>query len=38
LEESIRACKNLGFQTKNTIAMQGPFSETMNRALLRKIR
>jgi precorrin-6Y C5,15-methyltransferase (decarboxylating) len=38
LEESIRVCKTLGFQTKNTIAMQGPFSEAMNRALLQDTR
>ncbi|MDR0569347.1 MAG: precorrin-6A reductase [Spirochaetaceae bacterium] len=37
LEESIRACKTLGFKTKNTIAMQGPFSAAMNRAILKEI-
>ncbi|MDR2485071.1 MAG: precorrin-6A reductase [Treponema sp.] len=38
LEESLRRCRSLGFQGSHIIAMQGPFSEAMNRALLREIR
>jgi precorrin-6Y C5,15-methyltransferase (decarboxylating) len=37
LEESVRICKVLGFPVKNILGMQGPFSEEMNRVLLREI-
>ena len=35
MEESIKTCAALGFPPRNIIAMQGPFSEDMNRACLR---
>jgi precorrin-2 dehydrogenase/sirohydrochlorin ferrochelatase/precorrin-6A/cobalt-precorrin-6A reductase len=37
LEEGIRKCRSLGFKVKNLICMQGPFSEDLNRAVLRQI-
>jgi precorrin-2 dehydrogenase/sirohydrochlorin ferrochelatase/precorrin-6A/cobalt-precorrin-6A reductase len=37
LEEGIRKCRGLGFKVKNLICMQGPFSEALNRAMLRQI-
>jgi precorrin-2 dehydrogenase/sirohydrochlorin ferrochelatase/precorrin-6A/cobalt-precorrin-6A reductase len=37
LEEDIRKCRGLGFKARNLIAMQGPFSEDLNRAMLRQI-
>jgi precorrin-3B C17-methyltransferase len=36
MEESIRKCRTLGFPVKNILCMQGPFSESFNRALLRE--
>jgi precorrin-2 dehydrogenase/sirohydrochlorin ferrochelatase/precorrin-6A/cobalt-precorrin-6A reductase len=36
LEENIGTCRALGFPVKNLICMQGPFSEELNRALLRQ--
>lgn len=36
MEESIRACAALGFPRSHIIAMQGPFSRDLNRALLRQ--
>jgi precorrin-2 dehydrogenase/sirohydrochlorin ferrochelatase/precorrin-6A/cobalt-precorrin-6A reductase len=36
LEEGIRKCRGLGFRVKNLICMQGPFSEDLNRAMLRQ--
>ena len=36
LPSVIEACRELGFEGKNLIAMQGPFSEEMNRAMLRQ--
>jgi precorrin-2 dehydrogenase/sirohydrochlorin ferrochelatase/precorrin-6A/cobalt-precorrin-6A reductase len=38
LEEGIEKCRRLGFRVKNLICMQGPFSEDLNRAMLRQIR
>jgi precorrin-6x reductase len=37
LEESLRLCRDAGITAKNIIAMQGPFSEWLNRALIRQI-
>jgi precorrin-2 dehydrogenase/sirohydrochlorin ferrochelatase/precorrin-6A/cobalt-precorrin-6A reductase len=37
LEEGIRKCRGLGFKIKNLICMQGPFSEDLNRAMLRQV-
>jgi precorrin-6x reductase len=37
LEEGIQKCRALGFKVKNLICMQGPFSEDLNRAMLRQI-
>ena len=37
LEEGIQKCRGLGFKVKNLICMQGPFSEDLNRAMLRQI-
>jgi precorrin-2 dehydrogenase/sirohydrochlorin ferrochelatase/precorrin-6A/cobalt-precorrin-6A reductase len=37
MEESIEKCRRLGFKIKNLICMQGPFSEDLNRAMLRHI-
>ena len=34
--ESVDYCRSLGFEGKNLIAMQGPFSEELNLALLRQ--
>ncbi len=34
--EVLEACQKLGFEGKNVIAMQGPFSEEMNTAMLRQ--
>ena len=34
-EESIRHCAALGFEGRNLIAMQGPFTEALNEAMLR---
>jgi precorrin-2 dehydrogenase/sirohydrochlorin ferrochelatase/precorrin-6A/cobalt-precorrin-6A reductase len=36
LEESVQKCRGLGFRARNLICMQGPFSEDMNRAMLRQ--
>lgn len=36
LEESIGKCRSQGFPPRNIIAMQGPFSEDLNRALIRQ--
>jgi precorrin-2 dehydrogenase/sirohydrochlorin ferrochelatase/precorrin-6A/cobalt-precorrin-6A reductase len=36
LEESVQKCRGLGFKARNLICMQGPFSEDMNRAMLRQ--
>jgi precorrin-2 dehydrogenase/sirohydrochlorin ferrochelatase/precorrin-6A/cobalt-precorrin-6A reductase len=36
LESSIQKCRGLGFKAKNLICMQGPFSEDLNRAMLRQ--
>lgn len=36
--ESVDHCRSLGFEGKNLIAMQGPFSEELNLALLRQVR
>jgi precorrin-2 dehydrogenase/sirohydrochlorin ferrochelatase/precorrin-6A/cobalt-precorrin-6A reductase len=38
LEESIEKCRSLGFPSRNIIAMQGPFSEDLNRALIRQFK
>ncbi|MFP3090142.1 precorrin-6A reductase [Treponema sp. TIM-1] len=35
LEEGIRKCRTLGFSPSRVIALQGPFQEDFNRALLR---
>lgn len=35
--ESVDHCRRLGFEGKNLIAMQGPFSEELNLALLRQV-
>lgn len=35
-EESIRMCRRLGYEGRHIIAMQGPFSQAMNLALLRE--
>ncbi|MDR1147858.1 MAG: precorrin-6A/cobalt-precorrin-6A reductase [Spirochaetaceae bacterium] len=37
LEESLRLCRDAGITAKNIIAMQGPFSEGLNRALIQQI-
>ena len=37
LPEVVTACAELGFRGKNLIAMQGPFTEEMNLALLRQV-
>jgi precorrin-2 dehydrogenase/sirohydrochlorin ferrochelatase/precorrin-6A/cobalt-precorrin-6A reductase len=37
MEEGIHKCRSLGFKVKNLICMQGPFSEDLNRAMLRQI-
>jgi precorrin-2 dehydrogenase/sirohydrochlorin ferrochelatase/precorrin-6A/cobalt-precorrin-6A reductase len=37
LEDGIQKCRGLGFKVKNLICMQGPFSEDLNRAMLRQI-
>ncbi|MDR3356253.1 MAG: precorrin-6A reductase [Spirochaetaceae bacterium] len=37
LEESLRVCREAGIAAKNIIAMQGPFSTALNRAVLREI-
>jgi precorrin-2 dehydrogenase/sirohydrochlorin ferrochelatase/precorrin-6A/cobalt-precorrin-6A reductase len=37
IDESLRACREAGIAAKNVIAMQGPFSETLNRAMIRQI-
>ncbi|MDR2097370.1 MAG: precorrin-6A reductase [Spirochaetaceae bacterium] len=37
LDESLRVCREAGVAAKNIIAMQGPFSEELNRAVLRHI-
>jgi siroheme synthase (precorrin-2 oxidase/ferrochelatase) len=37
LEESLRACREAGIAAKNIIAMQGPFPEELNRAVIRHI-
>ena len=34
-EESVRHCAALGFEGRNLIAMQGPFTEALNEAMLR---
>lgn len=34
--ESIQACKDLGFEGRHVIAMQGPFSRNMNLAMLQE--
>ena len=36
-EDSVRKCRELGFEGKNLIAMQGPFSEELNYAMLRQV-
>ncbi|MDR1363282.1 MAG: precorrin-6A reductase [Spirochaetaceae bacterium] len=36
LDESLRLCRAAGIGVKNIIAMQGPFSEYLNRALIRQ--
>lgn len=36
-EESVAKCRALGFEGKNLIAMQGPFSEELNVALLHQV-
>ncbi|MDR2658569.1 MAG: precorrin-6A/cobalt-precorrin-6A reductase [Spirochaetaceae bacterium] len=36
-DESLRLCREAGIAAKNIIAMQGPFSEALNRALIRQI-
>ncbi|MEA4965429.1 MAG: precorrin-6A reductase [Oscillospiraceae bacterium] len=36
-EESVSKSRTLGFEGKNLIAMQGPFSEELNEAMLRQI-
>ncbi|GHV29514.1 hypothetical protein AGMMS4952_15330 [Spirochaetia bacterium] len=37
LEDGLQKCRALGFKVKNLICMQGPFSEDLNRAMLRQI-
>ena len=37
MEDGIQKCRGLGFKVKNLICMQGPFSEDLNRAMLRQI-
>ncbi|MDR2343318.1 MAG: precorrin-6A/cobalt-precorrin-6A reductase [Spirochaetaceae bacterium] len=37
LEESLRACREAGIPAKNIIAMQGPFPEKLNRAVIRLV-
>jgi precorrin-2 dehydrogenase/sirohydrochlorin ferrochelatase/precorrin-6A/cobalt-precorrin-6A reductase len=37
LPESLRACSEAGIAAKNIIAMQGPFPEELNRAVIRHI-
>jgi len=36
MEESLRACERLGIPRRNICAMQGPFSQAFNEALLRQ--
>lgn len=36
-EETFEICKKLGFEGKQLICMQGPFSEELNRAMFRQI-
>ena len=36
-EETFEICKELGFEGKQLICMQGPFSEEMNLAMLRHV-
>ena len=36
MEESLRACERLGIPRRNICAMQGPFSQALNEALLRQ--
>ena len=36
VQNVIEACRSLGFEGKNLIAMQGPFSKEMNAAMLRQ--
>ena len=38
VEESITRCRETGFDPRHIIAMQGPFSESMNTALLQETR
>jgi precorrin-2 dehydrogenase/sirohydrochlorin ferrochelatase/precorrin-6A/cobalt-precorrin-6A reductase len=38
LAEGIEKCRALGFPPRNIIAMQGPFSEDLNRALIRSFK
>jgi precorrin-2 dehydrogenase/sirohydrochlorin ferrochelatase/precorrin-6A/cobalt-precorrin-6A reductase len=38
LGEGIEKCRSLGFPSRNIIAMQGPFSEDLNRALIRQFK
>ncbi|RMG66644.1 MAG: hypothetical protein D6710_12300, partial [Nitrospirae bacterium] len=35
-EDSIRRCHASGIKRKNIIAMQGPFSQDLNRAIIRQ--
>ena len=37
IPEVVEACKKLGFQGRNLICMQGPFSEELNYAMLKQI-
>ena len=36
-DESLRACRQAGIAAKNIIAMQGPFPEDLNRAVIRRV-
>ena len=36
-EEAVAECRRLGFEGRNLIAMQGPFSEELNIALLKQV-
>ena len=38
VEESLSACRRAGIPTKNIIAMHGPFSQTLNEAILEQYR
>ena len=38
VEESLSACRRAGVPTKNIIAMHGPFSQTLNEAILEQYR